>query len=266
MDRLSIDTVNVAEDLFGSGKHGFTDGNDLEGIGATIPGAEPFNAVQEEILAVIEGEALVPSRENLGQLYQAIKLLVGRLAGGAVSKVDWFPSRDVIPASYLPADGQVVLRSAAPLLYAQIANLPMAIEGLWISDKTKRGSYTQGDGSTTFRLPDYNGIYSGSQRVFLSGDGTNAGSIGEVQKASLLTGDNSGDNTVNAASSIETERHLWGWDPVDVSDLYPGVESRAVPSTSAGGMGDDHCGTARPANVAGVWCIFIGVTDAPELP
>lgn len=46
---------NPALDLFGAGKHGFTAGNPQTGTPATTPGAEFFNAIQEELANAIEG-------------------------------------------------------------------------------------------------------------------------------------------------------------------------------------------------------------------
>ncbi|HFS5811786.1 TPA: tail fiber domain-containing protein [Citrobacter farmeri] len=43
---------------------------------------------------------------------------------------------------------------------------------VWLADKTKRGSYSNGNGTTTFRLPDTNGVQDGSIRgLYGRGDG-----------------------------------------------------------------------------------------------
>lgn len=256
MRRISADAAGVALDLHGSGKHGFTDGDIDNGIAATVPGAEPLNFFQEEIMSVLEGEGVAES-DNTDDLYTAIKACIQRLAGNAVSQVVWFPCREVIAAGYIAADGQEVLRSSAPALVARLDDLPTVSDATWVADKTKRASYSLGDGSTTFRYPDYNGTYSGDVRLFLSGDGANAAGYGVVQKASLLTGDDDGNDTVNSASKIESEREDWGWDPADLS-LYSGAQSNAVPRGGAGDVDATHTGAARPANVAGCWAIFIG--------
>lgn len=48
------------------------------GVPATTPGYEWFNAVQEAIMAVVEGEGLVASDTDNSQLYAAIKSIVSR--------------------------------------------------------------------------------------------------------------------------------------------------------------------------------------------
>lgn len=68
-------------DKFGSGKHGFQGGNPATGQLPTIPGAEWFDHVQEEIAGVIEGAGLTVNSQNYNQLLQAIR---GLMAAGAV--------------------------------------------------------------------------------------------------------------------------------------------------------------------------------------
>jgi hypothetical protein len=59
-----IETTNRVPDLFGVGKPGFKNGNLVQGIKPTEFSAEWTNGVQEEILAVVEGEGLVPAAGN----------------------------------------------------------------------------------------------------------------------------------------------------------------------------------------------------------
>lgn len=107
-------------------------------------------------------------------------------AGGAVTSVQWWPSRSSIPAGYIPADGQIINRGIYPDLDDAVLNnrVPVVSDANWLSTITNRGSYTAGNGTTTIRVPDYNGKSSGSLgRVFLSGDGTDsAGTAGILQR------------------------------------------------------------------------------------
>jgi len=68
-----IDTSTKFTNLFGSGKHGFRDGNKATGIAATAFNADWVNSVQEELAGVIEGTgtALIPG--NNTQLVSAIQ-------------------------------------------------------------------------------------------------------------------------------------------------------------------------------------------------
>lgn len=109
--------------------------------------------------------------------------------------VMWWPQRSAIPAGFVAADGQTLGRSTYPDAWAGIraGNVPTVADAAWNSTPTERGKFTTGDGSTTFRLPDYNGQFAGSLgAVFLRGDGAlSAGTAGVIQ----------GDATRNAAGT-----------------------------------------------------------------
>ncbi|EEG10312.1 hypothetical protein [Pseudogulbenkiania ferrooxidans] len=57
---------NPAVDKFGAGKNGFTAGDPQAGVAATTPGAEWFDAVQEELANLVEGfgSALDPTKRD----------------------------------------------------------------------------------------------------------------------------------------------------------------------------------------------------------
>ena len=101
MDRISTSTK--ATDLFGTGKHGFRDGNLGSGILPTDFNAAFCNDLQEEVLTVIEAAGLTPTAGQRTQLYQAIQILTGdykasvrvattanitALSGGAPNTID----------------------------------------------------------------------------------------------------------------------------------------------------------------------------------
>jgi hypothetical protein len=77
MDRITGNTVNL-----GGGRRGFRARNLSLGQAGTIVTAAHLNAVQEELMAVIEAAGLTPSSADLDQLLQAILLITpGRLVG-----------------------------------------------------------------------------------------------------------------------------------------------------------------------------------------
>jgi hypothetical protein len=53
----------------------FTKGNPGTGLPATVPGQDWFNAVQEELMAIIEAAGLTPDKANLNQVLEAINIL-----------------------------------------------------------------------------------------------------------------------------------------------------------------------------------------------
>lgn len=75
--------------------------------------------------------------------------------------VTW-ETRAYYPPNCLPRDGQLVNRTDWPELWAWAQKTTPITDAAWLADVTKRGSYSTGDGSTTFRLPDWNGVQSGS--------------------------------------------------------------------------------------------------------
>jgi hypothetical protein len=80
-----IDTSTKAVDLFGSGKHGYRDGNKALGIAPTDFNASSLNALQEEIANVIEPVMPLNAADNT-QLKQAIQSMI---AAGVVAPTDY---------------------------------------------------------------------------------------------------------------------------------------------------------------------------------
>jgi hypothetical protein len=76
-----IDTPNKAVDLFGAGKPGFRDGDRSLGISPTELSAAQQNALQEEIIGVIEATGGVPNKANNAQLLDAIQRLIDAQSG-----------------------------------------------------------------------------------------------------------------------------------------------------------------------------------------
>lgn len=90
-------------------------------------------------------------------------------------------SRAFIPAFEVPSDGQLLSRTDYPDLWAYAQLLSPIEDSVWLSTPGKRGRYSLGDGSTTFRVPDRNGVQSGSiSELYGRGDGGNIGSNGDV--------------------------------------------------------------------------------------
>jgi hypothetical protein len=79
-----IDSFGIAEDLHGTGKHGFTDGDPVGGVPATIVAAEFLNGAQEEIAGVIE--RVMPLAPH-SQLANALGFAFGVLATSTLHKI-----------------------------------------------------------------------------------------------------------------------------------------------------------------------------------
>ena len=90
MRRVALEN-RAQKDKFGSGKHGFTSGNPSTGVLATIPGADWFDSIQEEMAGVIEGAGYALDANKNTQLKTAIEKIfantvVNNLTDGSTSK------------------------------------------------------------------------------------------------------------------------------------------------------------------------------------
>lgn len=95
-------------------------------------------------------------------------------------------SRAFIQPYEVVSDGQLLNRADWPELWAYAQMLSPISDADWLADHTKRGRYSLGDGSTTFRVPDRNGVQSNSiKALFARGDGGNSGMDGLVYKAAV---------------------------------------------------------------------------------
>ncbi|AUM57596.1 putative fiber protein [Escherichia phage LAMP] len=93
-------------------------------------------------------------------------------------------SRAFIPAFEVTSDGQLLSRSEYPDLWAYAQLLTPISDADWLADPQKRGKYSTGDGSTTFRVPDRNGVQSGSiKELFGRGDGGSSSTAGTIYEA-----------------------------------------------------------------------------------
>lgn len=116
-----------------------TDGSATGGISATVPGAQWYHAVTMEIVNAIRAANLTPSRNNLGQLAQAIRAIAASSSPAGV--VQFFAQRTV-PVGWLLCDGRAVSRTDYARLFSAIGE-----------------TYGRGNGSTTFNLPNLIGRF-----------------------------------------------------------------------------------------------------------
>lgn len=176
----------------------------------------------------------------------------------AVASVAWWPLRTSIPAGQIPADGQTVSRATFPDLAAMVTGgkVPVVTEAEWLADPLKRGSYTVGDGSTTIRLPDFNGQSSGSLgALFQRGDGLlSSGTNGLIQRDALQNITGRVLYSVNPGSMANGEGAL------QISHGGVGVYASGASGSSYSFNFDASrvartANETRPVNVSGVWTI-----------
>lgn len=122
----------------------------------------------------------------IAQLRDELQVIGTPLAG-----VTWWGgARSAITLPRLPVDGQLLNRADHPELWTFVSSggYPVITEADWQSTPLSRGSFSSGNGSTTFRMPDLNGKQVGSiGAVGLRGDGAfSAGEAGKLQDSQNL--------------------------------------------------------------------------------
>lgn len=210
-----------------------------------------------------------PNEQNMNQLLEAHKNGIDQHsingihglsdallnAGDPVLDVKWLTKRSPMRTGYAAGDGQTLSRALYPDAIAAIqANIvPVCTDAEWLANPAKRGCFTLGDGSTTFRVPDYNGKSANSLgAMFQRGDGLNsAGVNGEIQ----------GDAIRNIIGRISV---IWGNAPIGAFYVQERNGNGAALSGAANHYGllgfdasrvvptaaDNH-----PVNVTGCWAV-----------
>lgn len=85
-------------------------------------------------------------------------------------------SRAYIQPYEVVSDGQLLNRADWPELWAYAQMLTPITDAEWLADPTQRGKYSLGNGTTTFRVPDRNGVQVGSlAALYGRGDGAGSG-------------------------------------------------------------------------------------------
>lgn len=218
------------------------------------------DAAQNAISSLVQNRSATPSNVNV------------RENGGWLFKVEWWPGkREKLPYGTVPADGQLVNRAMFPGFTKGIVAgvVPVVEDSVFLADPTQRGCYTLGDGSTTVRVPDYNGKLSDSlAAVMLRGDGKlSGGAPGAMQRDALqnITGvfgdvadisNRSYPLGINAATgAFAANSPDTGYDAGDIDGNQQVIpNSRRSLSFDASRVARTATET-RPFNVTGCWVI-----------
>lgn len=218
-----------------------------------VPAAQ-LPAVQDAVPLVEKGQAGgVATLDETGRV--PTDQLPPIPGGPPVGSVAWWPLRTSIPAGQIPADGQTISRTTFPDLAAMAAAgaLPVVLEADWLADPLKRGSFTLGDGSTTIRMPDYNGKSAGSIGApFMRGDGA------------LLNGMLKSSQNKAHQHGFQTPQLFYG--EVGGTSSFLGAPNTSTPqfnrNTNSEGGAEAH-----PTFVSGVWTVqaFGAVANAGSI-
>lgn len=132
-------------------------------IGATPLGGDPVNDYDATTKRWVEN--YVSGGGGVGPTMNGVQNF------GIGERTLW-DSRAFIPAWAVPADGQLLNRDDWPELWSHAQMHTPIDDADWLSSASNRGKWSNGDGSTTFRAPDLNGVQDGSIRgLYGRGDG-----------------------------------------------------------------------------------------------
>lgn len=177
--------------------------------------------------------------------------------------------RATAPARWPECAGQEVSRATYPLLYAHaIAEGLLVTEVAWPNDK---GKFGEGDGSTTFRMPDLRGQFL---RAWAHGGGVDAGralastqdwATGRPKTTDAVAVTDSGTRTPvgNNGASLGTEINPSQIGFVRASKATNNVTASGADATG-GGLEMDVINViagdaeTRPRNVAAMVCMYAG--------
>lgn len=110
-------------------------------------------------------------------------------------------SRAYIQPYEVVSDGQLLNRADWPELWAYAQMVGAIDDSKWLADKFQRGKYSKGNGTTTFRVPDRNGVQVGSLAA-LYGRGDGAGSGTANSNADGLVFDSGAPNITGDAGGV----------------------------------------------------------------
>ena len=175
-------------------------------------------------------------------------------------------SRAFIPAFEVVSDGQLLNRADYPDLWAYAQLLTPITDAAWLADAQQRGKYSTGDGSTTFRVPDRNGVQSGSlKELFARGDGGNSSNNGMAYDAALpnivgytahtlLTAASNQGQVATDGAFTSTTSTSGVWPLSGGGGLYTNIQLNANNSDATYGR-YGITANAIPRNFIGVWTI-----------
>ena len=174
-------------------------------------------------------------------------------------------SRAFIQPYDVPQDGQLLNRADYPELWAFAQRLTPITDAAWLGDARKRGSYSLGNGTTTFRVPDWNGVQVNSIPgvFFRGGAGTDDMALA-WNAAPNITGDfrvapynnlvdlqNANDSHGSFSSSTVIGEAILG-----SNGAYPRTTViKLNASLSASAYGRNNTNEVVPNKVSGVWVV-----------
>lgn len=171
----------------------------------------------------------------------------------------WY-SRAFIPSYAVPMDGQLLNRADYPDLWAYVSTVSPIADATWLASSGARGNFSTGNGTTTFRMPDWNGVQAGSTPgLYVRGDQGSQSTVVQMNAAPNITGvfphtmmtlattanQTARDGAVESTTSNDSPA------PAGVGSRY--IQARINASWSHPAYGRDTTDEVRPNSVKVVW-------------
>ena len=280
--------------------------NIIETIGAstttTGPSSQITGAGTVTVTSDTAGKITITGSQTVtGNAGSATKLQTARTINGTafngttdiildtnmfMGQVQWFNgARANIPDGWIAADGQLVNRTDFPDLWRDVnaGVFTKVTDAVWLNaNLANRAAYSLGNGSSTFRIPDLNGVYSTTPSgLFLRGDG--GGTIaGVTVNPGMVQGDTirnitgsafygyDGDVPTTAPSNYTSGTFRYGTTVANDTALYLSVLTSQVNKWYP--LEFDASGSVptsnenRPVSAVGVWMIRARGTTNPLAP
>lgn len=180
-----------------------------------------------------------------------------------VGQITLWHSRAFIPSYAVVADGQLLSRTAYPELWAHAQTHGPVTDAVWLAGTNNRAKFSTGDGSTTFRVPDLNGVQTGSIKgLYGKGDGGNSGTDATVIQSSAPNVTGYFQNTLGLATFENVSGAFYGSDAAPYAQYTSSGSSSTYPtrinldmSRSSGVYGRNSATTINTDAFVGVWII-----------
>jgi phage-related tail fiber protein len=210
------------------------------GRAPTLVTPEWLNAVQGELVNLVQAAGLTLDKGNPEQVLAALKVIFGD-GPGAVT----FFARSTAPTGYIKANGAAVSRAAYSALFAAIGT-----------------TYGAGDGATTFNLPELRGEFV---RAWDDGRGVDTWrALGSAQVGTNHPFASVFANSATTGYLVTTSLNAYGGTYPNGTEPDSTVDSRDAVTTSPymsvaltpnGVTGNGKFYRSRPRNVALLACI-----------
>lgn len=219
------------------------------------------NAASSATTAASEADRATTEADRLAEFNDIVDR-INSVAVAEVGEVLWHHSRSNMKVGCVAGDGQLLSRATYPELWNMVntGKVPVVTESSWLSDITKRGAYTSGDGSTTFRVPDYNGAYTGSIKgLFIRGDS------GITSNNGIVSSGSAPNITANlaAAGAVSWQSPTGSFTTSGSNSASPAGNSNSLPTqlkfdaSISSGVYKNGVAEITPNNISGCYVIRV---------